>query len=67
MLTEDSPQSRALFRLLIGAVESVKASKRNSPIYDRAVARAVAVQLGLPVRDVQRVAKVAPLERWGRS
>jgi hypothetical protein len=41
-------------------VESVKASKRNSPIYDRAVARAVAVQLGLPVRDVQRVAKVAP-------
>jgi hypothetical protein len=31
MLTEyDSPQSRALFRLLIGAAENAKASKHNS-------------------------------------
>jgi hypothetical protein len=60
MLTEyDNPQSRALFRLLIGAAENATASKRNSPTHDRDVARAVAVQVGLPTGDVQRVAKFA--------
>ena len=68
MLTEyDSPQSRALFRLLIGAAENAKASKFGRPVHDRDVARAVAVQLGLPTRVAQHVAKFARLERWGRS
>ena len=67
MSTEfDSPQSRSLFRFLIGAAENAKAGKRNSPIHDRDAARAVAVQLSLPTRDVQCVAKIARLERWGR-
>jgi hypothetical protein len=66
MKLQDSPQSRALFRLLIGAAENAKASF-GRPVHDRDVARAVAVQLGLPTRDVQRVAKIARLERWGRS
>jgi hypothetical protein len=68
MSTEyDSPHSRALFRFLIGAAENAKASKRNSPIHDRDAARPVAVQLSSPTRDVQRVAKIARLERWWRS
>jgi hypothetical protein len=62
MLTEyDSPQSRALFRLLIGAAEDAKASKFGPPV------RAVALRLDLPTRDVQRVAKTARPEPWGRS
>jgi hypothetical protein len=68
MSTEyDSPHSRALFRFLIGAAENAKASKRNFPMHDRDAARAVAFQLSLPTHDVQRVAKIARLERWGRS
>ena len=60
MSTEcDSPQSRALFRFLIGAAENTKTSKRNSPIHDRDAARALAVQLSLPTHE--------RLERWGRS
>ena len=67
MSTEyDSLQSCALFRFLIGAAENAKASKRNSLMHDRDAARAVAFQLSLPTRDVQRVAKIACLERWGR-
>jgi len=69
MLTKDSPQSRALFRLLIGAAENAKASKRNSPIHYRDVARAVALQLGLPVRAVQKLAKLARrgISVWAKS
>ena len=62
----DSPQSRALFRFLIGAAEHAKA-KFGRPVHGRDVARAIAVQLGLPTRDVQHVAKIARLEPWGRS
>jgi hypothetical protein len=59
MSTEyDSPHSRALF-----AAENAKASKPNSPMHDRDAARAVAFQLSLPTRDVQRIAKIARLER----
>ena len=63
----DSPQSRAPFRLLIGAAENAKVSKFGRPVHGRDVARAIAVQLGLPTRDVQHVAKIARLEPWGRS